>query len=300
MTFHRNILFLASLIAATCLFAQDKPVAEVSIDKNKVLIGEIFQLRIQIHFPQGTTGGTVSIDSIPHFEFAEKPVIDSSTEKGARNIKAIYKLTSFDSGRWVIPSFVVSQGVKTDTIPVDVVFSDFDPNQEYHDIKDILDVKPSKKKMQWWWYAIGAALLLAALIYYLSRKKKLVPVLMPKSAVNPYDEAMKHLEQLQREKPEAKQYYSRLTDIFRLYIFRKKGILSLQKTTDDMVLQLRNLDMGKEQFDKLAQSLRLSDFVKFAKYIPTSEDDKSAFEEIKKAIITIEKSEAEVLPSGKI
>ena len=67
-----------------------------------------------------------------------------------------------------------------------------------------------------------------------------------------------------------------------------------------MVLQLRNLDMGKEQFDKLAQSLRLSDFVKFAKYIPTSEDDKSAFEEIKKAIITIEKSEAEVLPSGRI
>ena len=300
MTFHRNILFLASLIAATYLFAQDKPVAEVSIDKNKILIGEIFQLRIQIHFPQGTTGGTVSIDSIPHFEFAEKPVIESSTEKGARNIKAIYKLTSFDSGHWVIPSFVVSSGVKTDTIPVDVIFSDFDPTQEYHDIKDILEVKPKENKIKWWWYAAGGVLLLGILLYYLARKKKPVPVSAPKAVINPYEEAMKQLEQLQREKPEAKQYYSRLTDIFRLYIFRKKGILSLQKTTDDMVLQLQNLNMDKEQFDKLAQSLRLSDFVKFAKYIPTSEDDKSTFAEIKKAIITIEKSEAEVLPSGRI
>ncbi len=80
---------------------------------------------------------------------------------------------------------------------------------------------------------------------------------------------MKQLEQLQRDKPETKLYYSKLTDIFRLYIFQKKGILSLQKTTDDLVIQLKSLNLNKEQFDKLSQSLRLSDFVKFAKYIPS-------------------------------
>jgi hypothetical protein len=68
--------------------------------------------------------------------------------------------------------------------------------------------------------------------------------------------------------------------------------LSLQKTTDDLVIQLKSLNLSKEQFDKLSQSLRLSDFVKFAKYIPGKEDDSNSFNEIRNAIITIEKTEA--------
>ena len=134
--------------------------------------------------------------------------------------------------------------------------------------------------------------MLGLILLYLQRKKKPQPVIVPKAVISPYEEAMKQLEQLQSDKPGAKQYHSKLTDIFRLYIFRKKGILSLQKTTDDLIIQLKSLILTKEQFDKLSQSLRLSDFVKFAKYISTNEDDKLAFEEIKNAIITIEKTEA--------
>jgi hypothetical protein len=56
----------------------------------------------------------------------------------------------------VIPSFVFAEGIVTDSIPVDVVFSEFNPEQDYHDIKDIIEVTPQKKKdKQWWWYLIG-------------------------------------------------------------------------------------------------------------------------------------------------
>ena len=64
----------------------------------------------------------------------------------------------------------------------------------------------------------------------------------------------------------------------------------MQKTTDDLVVQLKGLNLDKNQFDKLSQSLRLSDFVKFAKYIPTGEDDKTCYEDIKKSIMTLEQS----------
>ena len=60
------------------------------------------------------------------------------------------------------------------------------------------------------------------------------------------------------------------------------------------MLQLKDLDLTKDQFDKLAQALRLSDFVKFAKFVPSPEDDKNAFEEIKKTITIIEKTETKV------
>jgi hypothetical protein len=71
-------------------------------------------------------------------------------------------------------------------------------------------------------------------------------------------------------------------------VFRKKGIQSLQKTTDDLVSQLKTLSMPKEQFEELTQALRLTDFVKFAKYIPVAEDDRSTYDIIKKTIIVIE------------
>jgi len=60
------------------------------------------------------------------------------------------------------------------------------------------------------------------------------------------------------------------------------------------VIQLKSLNLNKEQFDKLSQSLRLSDFVKFAKYVPSNDDDRNAFSEIKNAIIAIEKSEVKI------
>ena len=76
------------------------------------------------------------------------------------------------------------------------------------------------------------------------------------------------MEKLVKEKPETKQYYSELVDIFKVYVLAKTGIHSLQNTTDDLVKQLRGLNIPKDQFEQLSQSLRLSDFVKFAKYIP--------------------------------
>jgi len=133
-------------------------------------------------------------------------------------------------------------------------------------------------------------LLLAAVAFYLLRKKKSASLPAPEIVIDPYEEAMEQLELLHRDKPEAKKYYSKLTDIFRLYIFRKKGILSLQKTTADLVLQLQDLNISKEQFDKLSQALRLSDFVKFAKYVPTGDDDRQCFEDIRNSIMAIEKS----------
>jgi hypothetical protein len=292
MIFFRIIFLVFGLLAVHTAMGQRNSI-KASLSKNRLLIGEPVELTIEskVHPTSGLS--FVAIDSIPHFEILEKPALDSSSVNEELTYKAIYKITSFDSGHWVIPSFSLAKNVRTDTIPVDVVFSDFDPSQEYHDIKDILEVDIKKKKFPWWWYAGGAVVLIAVFIYLLKRKKPVVKAVVPKPTISPYDEAITALEQLQRNKPEAKQYYSKLTGIFRLYLYRKKGILSLQKTTDDLVVQLKNLNLGKEQFDKLSQSLRLGDFVKFAKYIPGEEDDKTVYGDILHAIKTIEQPVAQ-------
>lgn len=291
MIFKKSIFLLTFLLAACLLFAQDKPQIAVSVDKNRILLGETFRLQVLVRFPSGTPGQFVRIDSIPHFEMVEPPVIDSSVGAGERKINGIYLLTSFDSGHWVIPSFSLSPTLRSDTIGIDVVFADFNPEQEYHDIKDIIEVKVDRK-IPWWWYAAGGGLVLALLLVYLLRKKKPTLPEQQRSSLTAFEEAMKQLDQLKKERPASKQFHTRLGEIFRLYVFKKKGLLSLQKTTDDLVVQLKSLDMEKSQYDKLIQALRLGDLVKFAKYNTTAGDDDQCFNDIGNSIVHLEKKGA--------
>ncbi len=289
MSCQRIIFSFFLLIATNTLIAQSATTIRASVDKSRILIGEPLQLIVEVQVPDNEAIRFITIDSIEHFELIDKPVIDTANTSSGTSIKGIYKITSFDSGHWVIPAFALSGAIKTDTIPVDVVFSDFNPEQDYHDIKDIIEVTPAKKK-EWWWYAVGGGLLLLLLLIWLLRKKK-PPVVtaIPASVVDPYEEAMKSLQLLKSNTTDAKRYHTSLADIFRLYIFRKKGILSLQKTTDDLVIQLKALTIEKKDYDQLVQSLRLGDFVKFAKYVPAEEDNRLAFEAVKKSIEEVER-----------
>lgn len=272
----------------TCVVAQSKTTVKATVDKNKILIGERIQLRLEADIPENEAIRFFIIDTIPHFEL-DKQKIDTSYNNEGTSLKQVISITSFDSGHWVIPAFSLGEKIITDTIPVDVAFSPMDSTQDYHDIKDIIDVKPPEEKKKWWlWYAIGGGTLLVILllIYLLRKKKPVVAAVAP--VIDPYEEAMKELDKLQKEKPGQKQYYSGLVDIFRIYVYEKKDIHSLQKTTDDLVIQLKGIPLAKEQFEKLSQALRLADFVKFAKYVPSNEDDRSTFDTIKKTINEIE------------
>ena len=293
--FHKAIPLLFFSGAAIFGNAQNKTTVKASLDRNKILIGEPIKLSVEVNIPRKEAIRFFTIDSLPHFEFLEKEKLDTSDSGNEIILKQTFKITSFDSGHWVIPSFILEKNIATDTIPIDVGFSDFDPNQDYHDIKDIIEVNPVEKK-NWLWFIIsGAGLFVLIIIWLLSMRKKkiVVPIQL---VVNPYEEAMKQLDQLQKQNLPPKQYYSELVDIFRFYIFRKKEILSLQKTTDDLVLQLKNINLESERHVQLAQALRLSDFVKFAKYVPAKEDDVNTFNIIKNSITTIEQSESKASP----
>jgi LPXTG-motif cell wall-anchored protein len=280
----KNIFFLAFCFLQFTVTAQVTVTA--SVTKNKILIGEQFNLTLETRLPASQPTPVISIDTIPHFEILNTGMPMEAVSGSEKIIKQEYRLTSFDSGHWVIPSFRIAGKFLTDTIPMDVVFSDFDPNQPYHDITDIIEVEPAFKQ-KWWWYILGGAvLLIALLIWILTRKKKAgVPV---EKEVDPYEEALASLEAIKNKTGSPKDFYSELVDIFRLYTWKRKGILSLQKTTDDLIIQLNSIPLQPEKYTELSQALRLSDFVKFAKYPPTSEDNRFIYNTIKEAVITIE------------
>jgi LPXTG-motif cell wall-anchored protein len=283
-------LLVISVFLSVWAGAQSKTTVKATVDRSSILIGEPIRLTLEADIPQNQPIRFFQLDTLPHFEFLDKQPIDTTDTNTGTFLSQVVRITSFDSGHWVIPQLALYGDLVTDSISIDVGFTPFDTSKPYNDIKDIIEVKPveEKKKQEWWYYIVGAALLLILLVVLLLRKKKKPEIKIAAPPPDAYKKAMTELEKLQKEKPDTRNYYSRLVDIFRVYVHDKKGIHSLQKTTDDLVVQLKELNMAKEQFDRLSQALRLSDFVKFAKYEPSKEDDRTVFDSIKGSIDHIE------------
>lgn len=273
-----------------CAAGQEKTTVRASIDHTQILIGEPIRLTLEADIPEHDPIRFFSIDSIPHFEFLNVQPIDTTNTGSGTVLSQVLHITSFDSGQWVIPSFILREDIATDTFVVNVGFSPFNPNQPYHDVKEVIEVKPEeeKKKETWWYYVAGGVLALLLLILLLRRKRK-PEVQVVEVPPDPYQTALEELQKLKSEKSDdAKQYYSRLVDIFRVYVAEKKSVHSLQATSDDLVIQLKALGMEKASYDQLVQALRQADFVKFAKFVPAPEDDNHAFETIYRSIQQIE------------
>lgn len=294
---NRAIHSLLFLLIAFLGNAQNKTIVRATVDKNSILIGEHINLILEANIPENDPIGFFNVDSITHFEFLLKGKIDTTNTNKGTVLKQLFRITSFDSGQFVIPSYRLpqSEDLKTDSIIINVGYMPMDTTKDYNDIKEIIDVE-GKKKTDWTWYYVGgAALLVLILVYLLTRKKKKKKedAIAKEEIIDPYTDALRQLEELKKQdlpaRDETKLYYSKLTDIFRVYVEKRKGIHSLQQTTDDLVRQLKGINLGKEQYDQLSQALRQSDFVKFAKYIPTETDNITVFDSIKKSIVTIEK-----------
>jgi hypothetical protein len=66
----------------------------------------------------------------------------------------------------------------------------------------------------------------------------------------------------------------------------------MEKTNEELILQLRGLNLSRDSFTQLAQALRMSDYVKFAKYQPGSSDNEKNYEIIQSAIQTLNTASA--------
>ncbi len=257
-----------------------------SVNKTKILIGEPFEMSLKA-FVSGTVAQWPVIDSLPHFEVLSRTKIDSQLNNSTLILNQTITLTSWDSGRFAVPSFSVAGSGKTTPIFIAVGYTPFDTTQEYNDVKDILDAAKSPRR-QWHWYLIGALLLVGLFILlFPGRKEKKQVGFVPDA--NSYKTALAKLQALQNNPPfDAKVLFTEAIEIFRTYLSKRKGIESFSKTTGDLALQLQQLPLAPKTYASLTQTLSLSDLVKFAKWQPAPQEVQTSIETIKQSIIAIE------------
>jgi len=286
-----GIVFLFSYI---CCFSQMDVSVKASVNRNKIMIGEPVELKLEAKVPAGSAAKWFPVDSIAHFEFIDKGKIDTTITSDSRTYRQTLLITSFDSGRWALPAFPLAIDNKeylTDSLPVSVAYSNFDPKQDYHDIKEIIEVENTATRYINWVLLALAVLSLLAVIYFLRKKadKPREPVIKKTiSKLSPLEEAVQALEGLRQrgyaEQTGAKTFHTELNDILRRYLYRKTNIATMEKTSGELTLQLNKFDLPAANFTALAQALRMSDAVKFAKYQPAPDENDLAFETIKKSV----------------
>jgi hypothetical protein len=286
MKIHHSCITLLLLLCFTG-YAQ-KITVSASSDKNRIVIGEQIRLTLQAVVPRDEVIDWPRIDSIRHFEVLEASKLDSQLSGEELLLKQTLTLTSWDSGRWQIPSFAIVGSHRTKPIVVDVGFSPFDRKQPYHDIKDIIEVERPGESY-WYWYLIGAVLLIALVLLLFPGKKKEAPSTEFVADEGIYKQSLARLEKLKGAADgDPKVFHTELVDIFREYLHKRKGIQSFYKTTDDLGVQIGQLQLSKTVYQSLLQTLRLSDLVKFARFQPTVEENKTSVDMIKQSITAIE------------
>jgi hypothetical protein len=269
----------------------------LSTDRKDILLGEQFTLTIKLTSSPGKviSGWPLVPDSINHLEVISRGTIDSTREGNKIIYSQAMVMTGFDSGHWVIPPMGVNvDGKEVTSTSTDINVQSIKlEGSEYNDVKEIIEVPPPGPE----WksillYAFGILLLLLLLYFWWRNRKRKPVVVKPVSKGTAYDQAMKALEALRKEqlveKGEMKKFYSGLYDIFREYGSALSGSSLMQSTTDDVLISMKGSLEGSS-FSKLAEVLRISDAVKFAKYGSSKEEASESFTVVKESIDLLNK-----------
>lgn len=273
-------------------------------DKDHILIGERLEYDLMLDLP--TDGYEINVkvpDSVAHFEIIENKNFDTVSSSGSFLISKKIIFTSFDSGSWRLPSLEVllnknnvSSKLITDSLLINVGYSPTDSTNELRDIKPVMEVTVTDYT---WLYIAGGVLVAIIIIvllyfYFKNRKKKPLPVFH--SALSPYDEAMKALIELKQydlDKPEqVKNYHVSLDAIFKKYYSRKQSKNMMNKTTGDILIDIKEQSADPELLSSVAAALRCGDAVKFAKYIPAISESEKSHSLIKDAIEKMEQDQS--------
>jgi hypothetical protein len=263
----------------------------VTADRDRILIGEQVELTLRADVRDELR--PVRLPSLPdsmgHLEVVRRGPIDSLRAGDKFRYTQVITVTSFDSGRWVIPPLSFSmrgRSLRSDSVAIHVMSVPL-KGTDYNDIREIIDVE--KPGLNWRTILIallGGLLILASAYYWYKRQGKR-PVAAPLAKAGAYEEALDSLKKLQAEgmhrNGAMKAYYSRLYDIFRIYYSRISGASYMEATTDELMLAIRE-KMPVEGFSKMAEVLRITDAVKFARYTSSAIEAEESWQRIRNGV----------------
>lgn len=287
------ILSLTAIVGIAASAAT--PTLKVSLDSAYLLMGRTTPLHLELVASSSPSGQLViPKDSMcGNVEILDLLKADTTElGNGRYEIKQDLILQSFDSGVYRLNPILYVMGSDTfrsNRLVLKVYPVVVDSLETIHDYADVADIDRSfidylpDFVVDYGLWILAVIIVLGAgayMFYFLKRKKNPFAASAPKP-VPPYDKAIDELNQLRSEKlcesGREKEFYTRLTDILRIYLNGRFGINAMEMTSTQIrhVLNVNEeTKLSKENMDRV---LETADFVKFAKVRPLPDDNVKAF-----------------------
>lgn len=297
-------LVSAVLCSLACLAAPKRSTLGVKmnaeVDSVQLVMGDQTHLRLTVDVPANLEKN-VDLGDLPQLAAGEEAIewhgvdivaLDSSSTRTPDRIRYNYDYTiqAFDPETIVLPPFTVlssdhadsafSNVVTIKVIPVEVD-STMTP-MPYKTVAapafNLFDFIPT-----WALWALLAVLLAGGVFaYFQLRKRKIIAIEEAKKpSLPPYELALNELNNLRTSKlaetGQEKEFYTRLTDIIRVYLQGRFGINAMEMSSTDILRALRANPETKGNADTVRDVLSMADFVKFAKVRPLPDDNIRAF-----------------------
>lgn len=210
-------------------------------------------------------------------------------QPGLLDLRGGLTVTSFDEGIYYLPPLAVQrlskegvldtlvfdpQKVEIKTMPVDT--ATFQP----HDIKGVMKYPVTFAEVAPWVAGGLAVLGLIALVIWLIIRYRRThdPEYIRKDPAHIV--ALRKLDKYRGNSlwtPEKqKTFYSGITDTLREYIAERYGVGAMEMTTAEIFNDMKKTDVPSELLDELKDLFERADFVKFAKFAASDEDNAKA------------------------
>ena len=264
---------------------------KTALEQDSIWLGDQVKLLIVVEQTAGTKLEFPQLpDSILKVEILNKSKIDTSKLEGTRiQLKQTYLVTCFDSGVHVIPPFVFKvrkegsiDSLKSNNLTLFVKMPPVDLKKGPVDIKKPFSAPVTLKEIAPWLLGIiliGTIVFL--IIYAISRRNKKKPLFQrpPKPKVPAHLIALQELDKLKGEElwqhEKVKDYYTRLTDIVRVYIEERFTIAAMEQTSFEILasFKAKEAQVDTKSVGELKEILEVADLVKFAKFAPLPDEN---------------------------
>ena len=270
---HSLIVFTIAILLGISSYGQ----VSTKIDTTSIRIGEQFNYEIIVDQTKDVRFPKFESDSLNRIGVVKSHKIDSLKNQLIKK----YTLTSFDSGRYVLPGqeiFIRDKRFLTDQVIIDVSTVPVDTiKQPMYHIKDIKN-EPYlfSDYLNYFWGLLALLVVIGLILYFVLRDKPTEEELI--SRIPPFEAAKLRLKELDEKElltqNKIKLYYVELTDIVRTFIEKELNIPALESTTDELIETITDfnssskLNIPVETLNKLQKLLQEADLVKFAKSKP--------------------------------
>ena len=278
----------------------------VTADKNRVTIAERLKLTIDVF---AATGVDVEMEEpgekLNEFQIRDYANQPAQAAEGGRRWTRTYDLDIFLSGEYSIPELTahftdrregaagraspatsqpVEGTIRTEPFTITVTSlleGTFDPTK-FRDVKGPVEL-PVVRRWAWLrWAAVGGAAVVAAVLlvaWWRRRRRRDERTIRVPPHEWAFDQLRLLIDEHLVEQGRVHEFYYRLSQIVRIYIELRFGLMAPERTTEEFLVEVHRSDaLRTDHQRRLGEFLTACDLVKFAKYEPTTPEIEGAFD----------------------